>query len=364
MSEVLFERNGIRLLKFDYLTEEFRDQIESTILGREGKLRYQHTAAAQKATRLTETAFVQLHWKSRLIGVVAFSLQSVQLQNEQKTVAYVRYFSISGLLTKRQGQQTKSNNNQNSILKTAIKNIFDNPKLLFPDVSALAGIYAYVEEDNLPSIRNVLQMGFEKAGEFNTFLYSRASPKNLLNYQVLSPTQFSEILPLLNQTYKGYNFAPAWTPLLESSGRSYAVYSPEGIPTVGVCIAHNKWRIHSIPGITGWVSRNLLSKMPYLRRIFFDESFEFLTLEMAYIRDGEEQTFPKLVESILARNKKHHAIIWSDPNSDLCQKIRKGGHFGILQSLNQPTKSGLYFKAIDCTITLNEPCYISADGIS
>lgn len=364
MSEILFERNGVRLLRFDHLTEEFRKQIKSTILGREGKLRYQHLLGVQKAEQVTETAFVQLHWKSRLTGVIAFSLQTVTLQNQQKKVAYVRYFSILGLLAKRQGHQSSKKPKQNSILKTVIKDLFDNPNLLFPDTPSIAGVYAYVEEDNLPSIRNVLHMGFEKVAEFNTFIYSRAYPKALINYEVYSGAKFNEVKPVLDHFYDNYNFSPQWSRLISYSDRTYAVYAPKGILTAGVCFSQNTWRIHSIPGLSGWLSRNLLSKLPYLKRIFFNQTFDFLTLEMAFMKEGEEHYFPKLVESILAQNNKHHALIWSDASCELSRKLKIGSRFGILHTLNQPTRSGLYFKALESKIAPTGPCYISADGIS
>ncbi|MFZ9045062.1 MAG: hypothetical protein ACO2ZZ_04295 [Cyclobacteriaceae bacterium] len=364
MRKVLFEQGGVQLIAFDYLTDEFKAQINSTILGRKGKLRYQHTYGIDKAEKLQDTQFVQLHWKSQLVGVVAFSLQNLNFQGLSRSVLYIRYFSMSGLLAKRQGHHSTKQSANSGTLKKVIKNLFEDPSNLFPDHQDLLGIYAYVERDNLPSSRTVEAMGFQQVGNFTTRIYSRINPKKKLEIEIADSNQ-----PLSNdysseQAYKDYHFVQSEDYLSKSGSGKWAKLRMNNEVIASVFYDSNQWKIKSIPGLTGCLSRNVLSKIPYLRNIFFDTSFDFITLEMVYLKEEHENKFPHMVESILAEEEKHHAILWVDPASSLSKKLDSSGKYGIIQKISRPTNAGIYFKSLNRNSLSSAPSYVSADGIS
>ena len=361
---VLFEHAGIQLIRYDQLTERFRQQIAQTILGREGQLRYQHTYGTAKAAELKDTVYLELQWRQRLIGVIALSLQKVQIGNEPCKVIYVRYFSISGLMTNRQGQQNDSKKDKKSIIKEAIISIFNQPQKLFPDEQNIAGFYAYVEEKNLPSRRNVEMTGFEKVGQFSTWLYSRVNPTAKLKLSKADPSDLPSIYEQLSNYYHDYDLTPQWKELLVNPRRSYFVYEVNGESVFGACVTLNQWKIHEIPGWTGKLNQLLLSRLPFLKKIFFRDVLDFIDLEMIYITPGYEQRFADFIESLLYAYRLNHAMLWSDTTSGLHRQIRKGGRWGLLQKLSPATAAGVYFKSLRPETSLKSTCYISADGIS
>jgi hypothetical protein len=364
MEQVLFEQGGIKLIAYPHLTDQFRKQMTHTILGRKGSLRYQHTLAVSKASRIDRTVFLQLQWRSRLIGSIALSLQQVKMHNLTKNVIYVRYFSISGLLSNHQGQDTAGQGEKKSKIKAAVIELFKSPSKLFPEIEQVDGMYAYVEADNLPSRRNVEMTGFQQIGHFTTLIYSRMFPRKRLKVEILEPQQFPQIKLLLDAYYQDHHLVPNWYSIISHPGRKYIVHKVDDEIVVGACFSLNQWNIISMPGAIGWINRNLLSKIPLVRRVFFGDRLQFLDLEMVYIKKGFEAYFPLLIETLLFKENLHHALLWSAPTSTLHNQLIKGGNFGILQKLNQPSKAGVYFKSFLKEELHNAPCYISADGIS
>jgi hypothetical protein len=364
MNHVVFEKDNIQLTRSEEISNDFVNQIEQTTLGSVGQLRYQYGDAAENAKKLQQTSFLELKWKSRLIGCIALSRKEVRISDQRLPVLYVRYFSISGLLKSRQGQAGNVESKSSSLLKSFIIDAFNDPERLsgFNDIK---GIYAYVENNNLPSVKNVLMTGFKKVDSFSTSIYSRIKPRQKLIMKEASISFLQkEIFPLLDQFYDRQHLVPDWENLSTMPGSRYYYYEKNGEILSGILVSQKHWIIKEMPGFTGKLNQYFLSRVPLLNNIFFRDKLEFLTVEMVYVRNDHPHLLPDMIETVMHGYGLHHTMIWASLNSPLLQLVLKSGNLGLLQKLRSPTSAGIYFKSLSDNLSPDAPCYVSAEGIS
>jgi DNA-binding PadR family transcriptional regulator len=363
MEVIVFEDRSIQLVRSNRVSDAFITQIRNTVLGQEGHLQYHSDDAAINAPRLENTSFLELRWKNRLIGCIALSVKDIRTSGKESRMLYVRYFSISGLLHSHQGTVGSSKSSSSNTIKKLIVKAFDHPDKL-SDSSGIHGICAYVEDHNLPSLRNVSMTGFTKVDTFTTWIYSRIRPKSRLAIQKADKDIYQQsIYPLLDRYYSDYDLVPSWTDLTGEQSRKYYYYEENGKILCAVSVEQKHWIVKKLPGRMDLLNKAILAHLPLLKNIFFTDKLAFLALEMAYIAESSEHLFPLLVESVLSRHQLHHAFIWTSVNSPIAQQITKSGNFGLIQRLRKASTAGVYYKSFGRTKP-SAPCYVSAEGIS
>lgn len=363
MKSILFEQNGLKLERGDTISLAFVERIQTTLLGQEGQLRYRSINSSKKAQSLKDTTFIEFWWRSRLIGCIALSKQQLTVGGIPQNILYVRFFSIVGLMSSRQGKAGKSVSTSSHLIKDVLQDLFNHGEKISGH-KEIAGICAYVEDKNLPSLQNVHRMNFRQVDSFSTWIYSRFFPTKKIDFQVADQHQLDTfIFPAVDKFYQFFDLRPDWQAILDDENRQYYFIKDKNQLLCGFSAEIKTWVIEEMGGIAGKINHMILSRLPLLKNVFFRDSLRHLSLEMIYIHPDHKHLFPKLVESVMASKQLNHAFVWSDYSSNLKTSINEAGRFGLLQKLRKKTSAGVFFKSFDDKYP-QSPCYISADGIS
>jgi hypothetical protein len=362
----IHQSGPLSITKLDQLSPEFLAQIQRTILGQIGQLRYRLVDAETKANHIKNASFIELKLRDKLIGTVALVSQKVTVNQAKSDYLYVRYFSIHGLLRSRLGQPFYSTQKKSSIIRRMLKETFSSMEDIRPDEQSYKGIYAYIADTNAPSIKNALNMGFQRVGSFETLLISRINPRPKVIVEQLTQDEFLPLMSTrLQSQYDLHDFVPDWSTFFETRPAvKYIVTKSAGEIICGAAISLAKWEIKEYPGFTGWLTRNLLSRVPYLKRIFFDNELHFLTVEATYHRNEDTETLLDLIESALHQNDLHHAMCWFDVKDERLKQLKNTKKLGLLHRLRKPASAGFFIKKYDHAPENCQCLYISAEGIS
>ena len=123
--------------------------------------------------------------------------------------------------------------------------------------------------------------------------------------------------------------------------------------------------VKNLKGAKGVLLRNLVPKIPYLRRIFNPEEFKFLGLESIYVKPGHEDKLLRVIEYLLHKHKFNSALFFSDKESDLTKMLKERSDLGLISKFTGNTEAQLMIKSKDIDEDviydlLNLPAFISA----
>ena len=102
------------------------------------------------------------------------------------------------------------------------------------------------------------------------------------------------------------------------------------------------WEVKGLPGFTGKVMLNIVSRLPLLKKIF-SSNYRFLAIEGIYCKKGSENRLEVLLESALNIMGYNTAMIPIDKDSNLMSKI-SSVNFGLLNRLHHPVDIGVVCK--------------------
>lgn len=91
----------------------------------------------------------------------------------------------------------------------------------------------------------------------------------------------------------------------------------------GIRVIPAEWELVELPRLTGWVTKRILSHLPYVNRLFNPQSFSFLACDECWVTTGFEHAFPELLEHVCAVHKKHAALSWFDEDAPIYAHIQK-----------------------------------------
>lgn len=333
-----------------FLERSFNDQViallKETIWGT-GETTYSHGGNQMQLKEMHDPYVITLCDGEIVKASIVFCKREVYMKGEKYNSFYIRYFSAHSSIKGK------------GIIKSFCENVFD---YVYQNAPERTLFYALVEKDNLASKRIIDILGFRLFRTISTIGFSRVSPKTQANVFGCCDCERDVYENLLHSYYKNFSFFQLKSLFLKSD---YHVYRVNGEILAGVQVHKSMWVVKNLKGAKGVLLRNLVPKIPYLRRIFNPEEFKFLGLESIYVKPGHEDELLAVIEYLLHKHKLNSALFFSDKESELTKVLQERGDLGLISRFTGNTEAQLMIKTkeIDEDVIydlLNLPAFVSA----
>ncbi len=340
-------------------------QLENTIYGSQGKLQYSHIKPIIKLRSISNKQILTIKQGDRIIAVVVF----VARNNHDEKTFYVRYVSFINKYRTKRVHPTLADQVRirEQSLKAKLMALL-HQKLLTESnpENRPTVLYAYIEEDNLPSVHLAQLFGYEKVRKMQTLVFNRFFPRDHQYVKPIDADEKAEVIGLLKQTYRAYNFVEL-TQLFDTG--QYFVYKKDGEILVGIKASISEWKIVHLPGLDGFLIQKILSRLPIFSRIFKKDRIKFLAFEAVWVGDGHEKELFELMEAVCAQLKVYMGMMWFDTECKIGNRIIDFGKLGLIHSINKSGQAHVLCKFN--AVLENEkqkysanPAYISAFDVT
>ncbi|MBY0427226.1 MAG: hypothetical protein K2Q22_16445, partial [Cytophagales bacterium] len=298
-------------------SEELLELLNNNIIGTPGHgMLYQHLGVHNKIHKIANPYYVNLVRGDKIIGTACFCSRNMNNAGLNLPAYYIRYFSFKHLF--RRKSISEKSVTGNSALRAEIKSVLTGEGLE-KEAQETFFHYAYVDPRNIRSLVLCNEFGFEPVRQYTSLIFNRIHPKTHAEAALVTPSEEDNIKTLLAEFYKEYTMF-SFENLF--NGRPYYVLKDStGRIVAGVQVNLDRWKIYSLPGLSGKIILNTFSKVPYLNRLF-NTNYRFITLEGIYYSKGAERCLEVLFESLLAQYKVNSALICLDADSDLYRALK------------------------------------------
>ncbi|MGQ9621106.1 MAG: hypothetical protein ACUVTX_09025 [Bacteroidales bacterium] len=350
--ETLFSYGDLELRLSDFASEDILYLLNHTVLGSEGGMRYslRNINSRIEAYR-DKIRFVSLYKKNQLVGSIGTCFRISGQGPLRSYCSYVRYlaFQSSYQSDLRAGKmkRVQTRTEKEDSFKQKTLDLFSKPHLLnLQDVGENDRhiMYAFVESMNERSKNLVHQAGYEYVRSFLTVAFSRFSPVRYPDVYLLTEEEKPLMNRLLTEYYRNYSLFTSEYAFFNSK---YYVLKEDGEIIAGVCAIPGAYKIYFIPGIWGWVIMNILPRVPYYRRIFSPDDFNFLVFDAIYCKKGEEKKLARLFESVCAIEGYNTGLTWADDRSELYEKLNNEVDMGALNRMLNARPGHLYIRFVN-----------------
>jgi len=108
----------------------------------------------------------------------------------------------------------------------------------------------------------------------------------------------------------------------------------------------------------------MLPYIPYLKRLINPETFNYSALEGLFVEDGYEWMLDSLLESVIAQQKHHVALIWFDSECPVLEIFQSHCKLGLMDKINSNGEADVIVRGegitdLEWTYLENQPAYIS-----
>jgi len=300
------------------------DLLTRTYIGTNGTL-YQLLDTKTKIHKLHQPHFIFIERNNKAIGNMTICQREVMINHEKTPSNYIRYFAFDQLF--HGGSQKGKGSSQ---LHQYFKALFDTSNFDPVNPEKDPSIYwAFIDPDNIRSFNMNERFGFETIGQFKTLAFSRVNPKNR-NISALREVEKTEVMAEIKSFYADHQF---FSPIHLFDDNNYYVLRKDGQIIAGIQANPVKWKIKSLPGISG---RFLLQSAPYIpriRKLINPNNHEFLATEGLFWKKGFEHEVQNLLEGVLAETKHHSLLIWQDLKDESLKGIPI--KWGFIQRIKQ-----------------------------
>jgi len=314
-------------------TDELLQILNNNVIGTPGRsMLYQHLGVNKKIDLIANPYFVNLVKDGKIIGTCCFCKRTTTNNDYKIQAFYVRYFSFKDAY--RRKTATEKRPGRTGTVRREIESLLSGNGLEI-NSSEKFFHYAYVDPRNTRSVLLCKEFGFESIRQYTIIVFNRLVPKYDENFQILETTSKDEkISQLLNEFYKGLNTFS--TENLSDERKYYFVKDEHDQVVAGVQANPDRWKIFSLPGITGKLLLNTFTHIPILNRLF-NKTYDFLALDGIYYVRGSENILEKLLESLLRKFNVNSAIAVVDPESHLYTTL-KSLRLGLVDKLNKEVR--------------------------
>lgn len=281
--------------------------LNNNIIGTPGKsMVYQHQKVNEKLDHIAAPNFVSLSLRDNLLGTCCFCRRQVLVDGESVLAYYIRYFTFKEPF--RSDARKKIHQSKDNLLKKEVDQLLQGEAFEEKEPHIY---YGYIDPDNVRSMRFAQEFHFEKAGVFHTVFFSRFFPKRHGQVYQLKENDRKNVSQWIKRTYALHQFFCEENIFYK---QGYYVIKHKGEIVAGLQAVPEKWRIYELPGKNGRRLLSLVSRFPFLNRLF-NKEFDFLSVEAIICKQGHEKDLEALLSDVLARHQVHTAIMCLDPNS-------------------------------------------------
>lgn len=353
---------SLRVYSTQTLRPDVAEVLRQTVYGLPGKLRYRQLDAADKCAKLPNTRWLLLEKNGKLLGNAAMLERLCGVAGKNVSTAYVRYLSMPKGPQNPQARERKQQHNHLRALLASELATAPNPNHALPRV-----LFAYVEADNTPSQQLCASFGMKSYRQLGTYISSRLSPKTHPRFRALHQNERRDMLVKLEVMYAGYHFF--FPNELFGHGTFYVITNEADEPVVGGLVFQSDWEVVEIPGIEGWLVKNVFPYLPQLKKLFPKNKLSYAAMEGLWYQPGYEHLLEDLFTSCAARMGLHVSIFWDDADSPVLAAVQKHVKPGIIGRLNKAVKADILMRtwnfneAMEAALR-SKPAYVSAHDLT
>ena len=267
-----------------------------------------------KLRRLSGSRFISLEQGGQLIGAYVLRGKKVRIGGTEYPAYYRTFLAVD---------PSKSGQGYGTVLVQETRRHYSRK------LGKAGVLYGYIEADNESSLRVSQHAGYVPVGSFSTTLFNRLRPRDDPRVRSLAVGERGRLVALLNEQYAEHALRD-----FEQSvdAASYYVLAEDHAISAGMQIEPCHWQVLRLPGVSGRLLIQIVSRVPGLRRLFDARNCRFLKLGNLYVCPGKESEVFTLAEALLARVGVTLAMAFQDTRSPVYQRIARCGSFGILNS--------------------------------
>ncbi len=354
MNYLLLEnKSNFQYLKIEKeVNEQLLNLLKENTIGMPGEsMVYKHHDVSAKVKMLSEPYFANLSIRDKLYGTVCFSKRNVFISGKKFEAFYLRYFTFQEKL--RSTKAKNSTSKSTSKIREEIARLMNGQGLDYRDSLIM---YAYVDADNIRSLRLIDEFGFRKISSYRVIPFSRIFPKKSKFVNVANSSLHMEIEANLLEMYRKEQLV-SFEHLFTQG--DYFVYKMEGKVICGVQAIPDQWDILDMPGFAGKMMMNIIPNIPIINRLFHP-NFKFVFFESIFCHEGYEHHLGTLFQSVLAHYKVYSGIMCLDQKSRVYGMVKKNG-LGLSHKIQGEKEIDVVVKTSDDNI-LNAGLPINVSG--
>lgn len=342
-------KHGLQYKLLEKPVPEIKQLLEETVYGTKGLL-YSHLDVIERSNALKEGHFHGLWRGESLIALAVYCGRKLSHEGEEINGRYIRFFSV---------KKTEQSKGLGRLLTSCIEQHYyaqgNNPTLF----------YAYIDNKNLRSMKVSGHFNGQLCGHFDTYLFSRFSPRRSARVRKAMEADKPAILEILKKQYDGY--AEFHTDYIFYND-NYYVLEQDGEVVAGIQSNPVRWKIVNIPGFQGFLMKHILPALPYINRLFNPKVFRFSALEGIFYRDNP-LVLEELISHCLAEQKNHTAMFWADVNDSYLQQLAKRCNLGFVSKVQHNPRVNFIiipYLMSDAQVQVlhEQPKYISAFDVT
>ncbi|MBD2752146.1 GNAT family N-acetyltransferase [Spirosoma validum] len=346
---LIYQQQSVRIVVKKMADAAAIDLLKRTVYGTNG-IQYQHTGHEAKIHQLANPFFFHLFSNKELIGIYCLDERKINVSGDSIISGfYGRYLSIT---------ETQQGKGYGRLLKV------EAVRYVETHVATSCIFYSYIEEKNARSLRISEREGFTSITTLRTFVFRRYSPKLDSRFTRLPNSDKATLLTKLRRFYETYSLT---TFAYISYQNNYFVLKEGDEIIAGVQANPVCWKFSAMPGLSGWVMMNMLPLSSVTRRFFDPANYQFVTLEGIYLKEGREDVFSVLLESVLAHVNCHSALLQIDTKDPLNKLLTDSKRMGPLSGFQKNITTHVMVKtSSDEPVLINPdaPVYVSSFDFS
>jgi GNAT superfamily N-acetyltransferase len=321
--------------------------ITTTLYGVDGGLRYRHQNASERIEQLHSPDFLAVGQNGQAFGTSVNCKRNISLNDKNYQGFYMRYFSVDSA-QRGKGAGTQLMSHADDYYRAT--------------VTEPAVFYAYIELDNIRSMKVSTAFNVHPIGKFRTVFFSRFFPKLQTGVEHVSLADQAEVRRLLEDQYSEHAFVNFQRIF---SDDNYFVLKKNGQIVAGAQANKVGWIIEQVPGFSGWMTMNLIPHLPILGRLFNPKNYQFTAFEGIYCKEGHESELVNLFEHVLAEQGTYSAMCWFDPRCPVYKRTHGKGNYGFLGKVQKSPPANVvaeFMQVPESEIETfkQQPIYISA----
>lgn len=310
--ELILNEGDLSVWRYRGLSTEVTDFLADVAWGTEGAV-IEHRNTGERVAYITNPTLVAVKKDAEILATAVFCNGVMRSGPYSYNYYYVRYFAAS-----RQIRGKGMVKHLSAKVMEAIRYGEKQPTIFV----------ACVERDNLASYKVVSSVGYEHVGTFKSHGFSRFFPKSDPRLeQVVSEEGHKEVQDLLREFYREHTLVNFDYIFLHNK---YFVIRDKGEIVAGCQAHHVHWVVNKMAGFSGKIIRSIVPYLPFIRRVFNPDRFEFLGFEGIYSKPGYEKELTRLFEAVLAHERRNSAMFWLGERSPVRARILKQGGLGLL----------------------------------
>ena len=312
-------------------------------------MRYTQMNVSERLENLDRSYFLHIFHGNKLIGNVTFCYRETTYKGEKINAYYIRYFMfVEHWMASKDIEFGKKM--RKSFLKAFIESFLSEPPYMHgigfnEDTSLKTVYYAYIDDLNIRSLNASLGFDLSEVSKFNTFLFSRFSPKKKLEVNKVSTGELAINRMLLRDEFNQYEMFFNNGTL--GSNNCFSVKNDDGETLVSAQVSFCTWKITQVEGMLSRFALDIAQYVSAIRKYFNPEQLEFLAVNNIYVRKGCESLIPAFLETLLYKKQITLALIWSDERDKYNKTMRTySEEFGFLSKLFPISAAKIFTKEL------------------